>query len=121
MIVDDEEDILIALKTLLEKNQFDVTTVNSGKECLKELERGFKGIILMDIMMPSMDGWDTIKQIVKKGYEKDVSIAIITGKGTKDHRKMIGLEPYVKDYLSKPFDAKTLLASIQKNSILYNT
>ena len=116
LIVDDEEDIGAALKTLLERHNIDVTIVNNGRDCLKELAKGFQGIILMDIMMPGMDGWDTIKQIVDRGYIDNVSIIIITGRGTKDHKKLIGLEPYIKDYLSKPFTAETLLASIRGSS-----
>lgn len=114
LIVDDEEDVGEALKILLEKHDIEVTIVNNGKDCLKELAKGFRGVILMDIMMPSMDGWDTIKQIIKRGYIDNVSITIITGKGTKDHKKMIGLEAYITDYLSKPFAAETLLTSIRR-------
>jgi len=114
MIVDDEPDVLFALRTIFERKNFDVITVKNGFECLNELEKGFKGVILMDIMMPDMDGWDTIKTIVQRGLMKGVAIEIITGKGTKDHEKMAGLESYIRDYLAKPLDTKQLLASVDE-------
>ena len=113
MIVDDEPDTLISLKIVLEQNNYDVITVYNGLECLKEIEKGFKGLILLDIMMPFMDGWETISQIAKKGYIKDVAIEIITGKGSKDNQKLSRLGSYIYDYLSKPLDIEQLLKSVE--------
>jgi len=115
MIVDDEEDVLISLKTILQRQDFDVITVSNGQECLKELKKGFKGIILMDLMMPTMDGWDTINEIVKRGYINDVAISVITGKGTKDYQKMSLLGSYIFDYLAKPLDTEKLISSVEKS------
>ena len=95
MIVDDEHDVLISLKIVLERQNYDVITVTNGLECLKEIEKGFIGVIIMDIIMPVMDGWETINQIAKKGYTKDVAIEIITGKGTKDYQKLGLLGSYI--------------------------
>lgn len=117
MVVDDEIDILISLRAVFEKQKYEVTTVESGEECLKHLEKGFRGIILMDIMMPDMDGWDTIREIVKRDLIKDVVIEIITGKGTKDHQKLGELGSYVYDYLTKPIDIKQLIESVRKCGI----
>jgi len=114
MIVDDEIDILTSIKVLFEKQNYDVTTVESGEECIQEIEKGFRGIILMDIMMPDMDGWDTIKQIVGRGLIRNVAINIITGKGTKDHQKLSELGSYVYDYLTKPIDINQLIDSVKK-------
>ena len=113
MIVDDEPDVLISLKTILERHNYDVITVSNGFECLKEIEKGFTGVILMDIMMPKMDGWKTINQIVKKGYTKDIAIEIITGKGTKDYQKLSKLGSYIYDYLTKPIDLKQFVTSVE--------
>jgi len=114
MIVDDDPDILITIRTLFENKGYEVLTVDSGKDCIRELERGFKGVILMDIMMPFMDGWDTIAEILKRGLDKDVIISILTAKGTRDHEKMRGLESYIYDYMTKPFDSKELLKNVEK-------
>ena len=114
MVVDDDPDILICMRTIFENEGYEVLAVDSGKDCIRELERGFKGIILLDIMMPFMDGWDTLSQIVKKGLAKNVTISIITAKGTPDHEKMKGMETYIHDYITKPFDAKKLISNINK-------
>jgi len=114
MIVDDDPDILITIREIFEKEGYEVLTVDSGKDCIGELENGFKGVILMDIMMPFMDGWDTIKQIVDKGFAPRVSISIVTAKGTPRHDKMKGLEPYIQDYIPKPFDVKGLIGNVNE-------
>jgi CheY-like chemotaxis protein len=121
MIVDDEPDTLSSFKAILERHEYDVVTVKSGIECLKEIERGFKGIILMDLMMPEMDGWDTINEIVKRGLLNDVAISIITGKGTKDFQKMSELGSYIFDYLAKPIDVDKLVSSVDNcNKYFYS-
>lgn len=113
MIVDDDSDILISLRKIFEDQGYEVFTVDSGGDCIKELEQGFKGIILMDIMMPFMDGWDTIQEITKRGLTKDIVISILTAKGTPDHEKMRGFESLIYDYITKPFDVKVLISNVR--------
>ena len=114
MIVDDEPDVLESLKQILEKQDYDVITANDGFECLKKVEEGFKGIILMDIMMPEMSGWDTIRKIVENDYAKNVEIEIISARGINEHKNMGQLEPYIYDYLNKPIDINELIKSVKK-------
>lgn len=113
MVVDDDPNILITIRSIFEREGYEVLTVDSGMDCINELEMGFKGIILMDIMMPFMDGWDTIREIIKRGLSEDVVISIVTAKGTPDHEKMKGLETYVCDYIAKPFDVKQLISNVR--------
>ena len=120
MIVDDEPDVLDSLKMVLETHDYDVITASNGAECLEKLEKGFKGVILLDLMMPVMDGWDTVKQIIEQGYMKDVAIEIISALGTRENKRMGALEPYIYDYLSKPLDIKELVESVKKcNAYLF--
>jgi len=114
MIVDDELDILESMRTIFERQNYEVITVTSGLECINEMEKGFRGVILMDIMMPGMDGWDTIKEIIERGLMNGIAIEIITGKGTKDRQKMNGLESYIHDYITKPFDTEKLISSVDR-------
>jgi len=114
MIVDDEQDILFSLRTLFESQGYEVIAVDGGAKCINELEKGFRGVVLMDIMMPKMDGWDTIKKIVNRGLARNIEIEIITGKGTRNHKKMIGFGSYIHDYLSKPLDPEKLVSSVNK-------
>ena len=114
MVVDDDPDILVSIRDIFEHEGYEVFAVDSGGDCIEELEKGFKGVILIDLMMPFMDGWDTLRQIIKGGLTEDVTISIITAKGTPDHKEMKGLEPYVHDYISKPFNVKKLVSNVAK-------
>lgn len=119
MIVDDDPDLLVFLRTLFEHQNFEVLTVDSGTDCIDELERGFKGVILMDLMMPFMDGWATLREIVKRGFTKNIVISIITASGRADPDKMKGLEPYIHDYIQKPFNLEKLVNDV--NTITVST
>jgi len=87
--------------------------VSSGKECLKVLEKGFKGLILLDGVMPEMDGWDTVEEIVESGFINDVTICMLTGVEEPDS-KMDALKEYVLDYIRKPFDTQKLMALVKE-------
>lgn len=111
LIVDDDSHVRIAVRTILTDAGFTVFSADSGKECIKTLENGFSGVILLDIMMPEMDGWDTISELLKKGLDKSVVILMLTAKNSPD-LKMIGLQEHVLDYLTKPFDNDDLIEKI---------
>ena len=112
--------MLDSLRMVLEAQDYDVITATNGVECLDKLEKGFKGVILLDLMMPVMDGWDTIKKIIEKGYMKDVAIEIISALGTRENKRMGTLEPYIYDYITKPLDIKELVESVKKcNAYLF--
>ena len=114
MIVDDASVIRAAVSDVLKPKGFEVVTASSGRECLEELKKGFKGVILMDIMMPVMDGWDTIREIVDGGFIKEnIIIVILTARGGPS-RKIEGLQAYVTDYISKPFDPDELVAIVKE-------
>lgn len=113
MIVDDDLSVLKTCQKIIERINIKTRTVESGAECLKELENGFKGLIFMDIIMPKMDGWDTIEEIVNQGYIKNVIIIMLTGKD-QPGKKMDHLKEYVLDYIRKPFDAQDLIDLTKK-------
>ena len=112
LVVDDEPDVIYFLKRMLEQGGFDVVTALSGPECLEEMEKGFKGVILMDIMMPGMDGWDTIKEIVDRGLLEGNIIAMLTAKPEPDV-KLIELKECVLDYITKPVDKENLISIVK--------
>ncbi len=113
MVVDDDPDILVTLRNFLEHQGFEVLTVDSGNDCIEELKRGFKGVVLMDLLMPFMDGIDTLKEIVRNGLNKDVTISIITANGTTDSERLKDIGPYIYTYITKPFDLKKLVLDIK--------
>jgi len=112
MIVDDDSDILVTLRTIFENQNYEVLTVDSGNDCIRELEHGFKGLVLMDIMMPFRDGLDTIQEIVDKGLYKNIILSIITAKVNIKSDIVKDLEPFIYHYISKPFDLEKLIADI---------
>jgi DNA-binding response OmpR family regulator len=115
LVVDDDADVLKCIKDIFEHEGDAVITTDNGMDCLKVLEKGFTGILLIDIVMPYMDGWATIKEIVHRGLEKNISIVVITAIGsTKRHKKMKGLEPYILDYIAKPFEVQEMIHAIEK-------
>ena len=114
LIVDDDTDILYSVKEIFEHQGHKVITAEDGIACIEKLEAGFNGILFIDIMMPKLDGWDTIREIIKKGFEKNVEIFVMTAIGTISRKKMKGLEPYIKDYISKPFNIIELIERVNK-------
>ena len=112
MIVDDDSDLLIFLRTLFEQHNFEVLAVDSGMDCLDELKRGFKGVILMDLMMPFMDGWTTIHEIINRGYHQNIAVSIITACGRADPEKIKALKPLIHSYIQKPFDLEKLVSDV---------
>ena len=113
MIVDDDPYILIAIRELFEPENCEVYTVSKGQDCIEELKRGFKGVILMDLMMPHMDGWDTVQAIVDQGLHEGNIISMFTAKDMPDE-KMDSMKDYIVDYLTKPFDPEELVDKIKK-------
>ena len=108
LVVDDDEAILRTVKKIFETNGYNVQTAASGEAALEIMRQDFSGLVLMDIEMPGMDGWDTIEQIVREQLHEDVIICMLTGRESPG-KKMEGLKEYVLDYIRKPFDAEKLL------------
>jgi CheY-like chemotaxis protein len=111
MIVDDNESIRESVDMLFEEKGIPLVAAAGGEECLRHLEAGFRGVILMDIMMPGMDGWDTIREIAARGLYEGNIIVMLTGKNEPDG-KLEGIQEYVTDYMTKPFETAELLDSL---------
>lgn len=112
MIVDDNEYVRESVEILFQTEGGRVATSEGGKECIEHLEAGFRGVILMDVMMPHMDGWDTIREIVSRGLYDGNIILMLTAKREPDE-KMEEIQSYVTDYLTKPFKPSELLEMVK--------
>ena len=113
MIVDDDASVLNVVKRILESDGIEVHKASSGRACIDSLQDGFRGLVLMDIAMPDMDGWETIEEIVEKGLNQDVIFIMLTGKDIPDP-KMDHLKEYVLDYITKPFHQNKLISVVKE-------
>ena len=113
MLVDDQECICETICELLGSEGIDVVTAAGANECLCLLHSGFRGVILMDVTMPEMDGWSTIREIEKAGLLQGNVISMLTAIDAPDER-MEGLQEVVIDYITKPFDPSSFVAAVRK-------
>ena len=113
MIVDDDLAIRLTVRAVLEPKGFEVHPVEDGEGCIKELEKGFKGVILMDIMMPGMSGWATVREINERGLNEGNLIAMLTAKlGYRVDSEFC--DEGVFDYIGKPFEPKELATKVNQ-------
>ncbi|MBE6903144.1 MAG: response regulator transcription factor [Ruminococcaceae bacterium] len=109
LVVDDDNNICELLRLYLEKDGYRVKIANDGAAALESFTAYSPDIILLDIMLPKMDGWQVCREIRKKS---DVPIIMITAKG-ETFDKVLGLELGADDYITKPFDTKEVVARIK--------
>lgn len=112
LIVDDNPDICLAVQAVLEDEPWPTITANGGEEALKILESGFRGLILLDIMMPDMNGWETIRAIADRDLYHHIIICMLTAMDNPDEG-MIGIEEYVSDYVTKPLEPDLLIELVR--------
>jgi len=115
LIVDDEENILISLEYLLKAEGFDVAKAKNGKEAIDQFSTYRPHVILMDVMMPVMDGVEAAKAIRSLDADSQTSIIFLTAKGTTDDRR-VGYLVGADDYVVKPFDNEIILNKIKELS-----
>jgi two-component system response regulator VicR len=112
LVVDDEPDTLELVKLVLESGGFTTILAKNGKEALRIIEDSKPDAVLLDIMMPDMDGWEVFRKI-KERYE-GIPIAILTAKAQNIDR-LLGLHVLkVDDYITKPFGKNELIDRVRK-------
>lgn len=108
LIVDDDTNICELLRLYIDKDGFDVAIANTGTQALKLFEQEKPDLIMLDIMLPELDGWQVCREIRKTSQ---VPIIMLTAKG-EVFDKILGLELGADDYVVKPFEAKEIVARI---------
>lgn len=109
MAVDDDPNIRELIRLILKKEGFEVLEAVDGEDALKKLENGKVDLVILDIMMPHMDGWEFCKE-ARKFW--DLPILILTAKG-ETSQKVKGFELGADDYLTKPFEPAELIARVK--------
>ena len=110
LVVDDDKEIVGAIKKRLEMEDYEIITAYDGLEAMDILMEQEVQLLIIDVMMPKMDGITVLKNIRAQG--NDIPVLILTAKSEVDDR-VLGLDSGADDYLSKPFAAKELLARIR--------
>ena len=112
LLVDDEQDILVLLKYNLEKESFLVQTASNGREGI-EIAKEFKpDIIVLDVMMPEMDGIETCLELREIPELKNVLITFLTARG-EDYSQIAGFESGADDYITKPIKPRVFVSRLK--------
>lgn len=109
LVVDDDQNICELLRLYIEKEEFEVAIANTGKQALELFESFGPDLILLDIMLPELDGWQVCREIRKTSQ---CPIIMLTAKG-EVFDKVLGLELGADDYVVKPFETKEVVARIK--------
>lgn len=112
LIVDDKDDAALALQAKLQASGYRVDICGNGLEALKKIEQDKPDIVLMDVMMPEMNGFDACRRLKEKAETKDLPIIMLTALNELDD-KVKGLDCGADDYLCKPFRDVELLARLR--------
>lgn len=112
LVVDDEDNILELLKFNLENNSYKVVTASNGDEALKLARSEEPNLILLDLMLPGLDGYELCKEIRRDVNLSHTPIIMITAK-SEELDKILGLELGADDYITKPFDTRELIARVK--------
>ncbi len=109
LIVDDDSNICELIRLYLEKNHFSTVIANDGQQALKLVDEEKPDLVLLDVMMPRLDGWQVCREMRKT---MQTPIIMLTAKG-EVFDKVLGLELGADDYITKPFDTKELVARVK--------
>ncbi|MBV4426791.1 response regulator transcription factor [Clostridium tyrobutyricum] len=112
LIVDDEEHICELIKFNLENNGYKAIISHNGVDAISKVEKDMPNLILLDLMLPGMDGYDVCKEIKRNPNLFSIPIIMITAKG-EEFDKVLGLELGADDYVTKPFSVRELLARVK--------
>lgn len=109
LIVDDDENIVELIRLYIEKEGFTAATASNGVQAIEKFKSEAPSIVILDVMMPEMDGWQVCREIRRVS---NIPIIMLTAKG-ETFDKVLGLELGADDYMVKPFETKELVARVK--------
>ena len=112
LVVDDEDDILHFLEMVLREKGYQVTTASGGHEALTRAQIDKPDLVLLDIMMPQMDGWEVLKLLRVDEETRRIPVAMLSAR-TEAKDRVQGLQEGAIDYICKPFALQELLGKIE--------
>lgn len=112
LYIEDDPRTIDLVRIILKREHFNVTGITSGREGLKAVEETRPDLVLLDLMMPDMDGWEVFQAIRQNDTIKDIPVIVITARA-QSIDKVLGLHiAKVDDYITKPFGPSELLTSV---------
>ncbi|WHT37738.1 MULTISPECIES: response regulator transcription factor [Myroides] len=112
LLVDDEQDIIEIISYNLEKEGYQVSTARNGKEAIEKAKKELPHLIILDVMMPEMDGMEACENIRKIDSLQHVIITFLTARG-EDYSQVAGFDAGADDYITKPVKPKVLMSKVK--------
>ncbi len=112
--IEDEQEMIDLVKLILSRKRFEVIGANGGREGLDAVRKSSPDVILLDLMMPDMDGWEVYQQLKADESTRAIPVIVITAKAQNIDKVLALHIAKVDDYIPKPFTPKDLLDSIEK-------
>jgi len=114
LCIEDEPEMIDLIRLILGRRGYDVKGATGGKEGLKKIQQDKPDMVLLDLMMPDMDGWEVYQQMKADENTRSIPVIVITAKA-QSIDKVLGLHvAKVEDYIAKPFSPQELLDSVEK-------
>ncbi len=112
LCIEDEQEMIDLIRLILSRRGFDVLGANGGKEGLEAIRKEHPDLILLDLMMPDMDGWEVYQRMKAEEASRNIPVIVVTAKA-QSIDKVLGLHiAKVDDYIAKPFSPQELLNSV---------
>jgi len=112
--IEDEAEMIDLVGLILNRKGYEVIGATGGRDGLDAVRQNLPDLVLLDLMMPDIDGWDVYQQIRADEETKDIPVIVVTAKA-QNIDKVLGLHiAKVNDYISKPFSPQELVSSIEK-------
>ena len=112
LYIEDEPEMIDLIRLILNRRGFEVKGANGGKEGLESIRQEKPDLVLLDLMMPDMDGWEVYQQMKADETTRDIPVIVVTAKA-QSIDKVLGLHiAKVDDYIAKPFSPQELLNSV---------
>jgi two-component system response regulator VicR len=112
--IEDEQEMIDLVRLILSRKGFEVSGANGGREGLDLVRNSLPDLVLLDLMMPDMDGWDVYQQMKAGDNTRNIPVIVVTAKA-QSIDKVLGLHiAKVDDYVSKPFSPQELVDSVEK-------
>lgn len=112
LCIEDEPEMIDLIRLILNRRGFDVRGANGGKEGLDIIRKDHPDLVLLDLMMPEMDGWEVYQQMKADDATRNIPVIVVTAKA-QSIDKVLGLHiAKVDDYIAKPFSPQELMTSV---------